>query len=130
MVHMFWEECNELSFYKHICKPDNFMYLNGKNGIYQQVAGIAWKYLEDDEGNFDKIKKKLIENKKIFQFVYLSTYPEVYSFAEKYGIDLRNQFYLKFKDQKDKKYIYLQKSIESYFSKRVLTWCGTRKTCK
>ena len=64
MVHMFWEECNESSFYKHICKPDNFMYLNGKNGIYQQVADIVWKYLEDDERNFDKIKKKLIENKK------------------------------------------------------------------
>ena len=105
MIHMFWEECNEPSFYKHICKRNNFMYLNGKNVIYPQVADIVWKYLEDDEGNFDKIKKKLIENKKIFQFVYSSTYPEVYSFIEKQGIDLRNQFHLKFKDRKDKKNI-------------------------
>ena len=66
MIHMFWEEYNEPSFYKHICKPDNFMYLNGKNVIYPYVADIVWKYLEEDEGNFDKIKKKLIENKKYF----------------------------------------------------------------
>ena len=31
MIHMFWEDCNEPSFYKHICKPESFMYLNGKN---------------------------------------------------------------------------------------------------
>ena len=30
MINMFWEDCNKSSFYKHICKPDNFLYLNGK----------------------------------------------------------------------------------------------------
>ena len=85
MIHMFWEECNKPSLYKHICKPDNFMYLKGKNVIYPHVVNIVWKYLEEDEGNFGKIKKKLIENKKIFQF-------------EKRNIDLRNEFHLKFKD--------------------------------
>ena len=90
------------------------MYLNSKNVIYPHVTDIVWKYLEEDEGNFDKIKKKLIENKTIFQFVYSSTYSEVYSFVEKRRIDLRNEFHLKFKDCKDKMK-YLQKSIESYF---------------
>ena len=52
------------------------MYLNSKNVIYPHVANFVWKYLEEDEENFDKIKNKLIENKKIFQFVYSSTYPE------------------------------------------------------
>ena len=28
MICMFWEECNEPSFYKHIWKPENFLYLN------------------------------------------------------------------------------------------------------
>ena len=65
MIHMFWEECNEPSFYKNICKPDNFMYLNGNNVIYPHLADIVWKYLEENEGNFDKIKKKVIEKKKI-----------------------------------------------------------------
>lgn len=46
MIHMFWEECNESSFYKHLCKSDSFMYLNGKKVIYPHVANIVWKYLE------------------------------------------------------------------------------------
>ena len=28
MICMFWEECNEPSFYKHIWNPENFLYLN------------------------------------------------------------------------------------------------------
>ena len=113
---MFWEDCNESCFYKHICKPDNFLYLNSKNVIYLRVADIAWKYLEQDEQNFEKIRKKLIENTKVFQFVYSSVYPEIYSFVEKRGIDLRNNFHLTFKEWKDKKK-YSQKSIDGYFSK-------------
>ena len=116
VIHMFWEDCKEPSFYKHICKPENFMYLNGKNVIYPRVAEIVHKYIEKNKENFDKLKKKLIKNKKIFQFVYSSAYHEVYSFVEKRGIELRNNFLLKFKDWKDKKK-YLQKSIEGYFSK-------------
>ena len=87
---MFWEDCNEHTFYKHIWKPDNFLYLNGKNVIYPRVADIVWKYLEQDKQNFDKIRKKLIGNKKVFQFVYSSVYPEIYSFVEKRDVDLRN----------------------------------------
>ena len=76
-MNMFWEDCNESCFYKHICKPDNFLYLNSKNVIYLRVADIAWKYLEQDEQNFEKIRKKVIENTKVFQFVYSSVYPEI-----------------------------------------------------
>ena len=79
------------------------MYLNGKNVIYPHVADVVWKYLEADEGNFDQIKNKLIKNKKIFQFVYSSTYTEIYSFIEKRSIDLRNEFHLRLKGWKDKK---------------------------
>ena len=40
-IQMFCEECNEPSFYKHICKPDNFMYLNGKNVIHPYVVEVV-----------------------------------------------------------------------------------------
>ena len=106
MIHMFWEECNEPSFCKYICKRDNFTYLSGKNVIYPHAADTVWKSLEEDEGSFDKTKKKLIKKKQIFQFVYSSTYPEVYSFIEKRDIDLRNEFHLKFQFWKDKKKIF------------------------
>ena len=46
--------------------------------------------MEQDEQNFDKIRKKLIGNKKVFQFVYSSVYPEICSFVEKRDVDLRN----------------------------------------
>ena len=70
IIDMFWEDCNEPSFYKHICKPDNFMYLNGKNVICPRVAEIVWNYIGEDRQNFNKIKKRLVCNMKIFQFVY------------------------------------------------------------
>ena len=73
-------------------------------------------YIEADNKNFDKLKRKLIKNKKIFQLVYSSVYPEVYSFVEKRGVDMRNNFHLKFKEWKDRKK-YSQKSTEGYFSK-------------
>ena len=70
-------------------------------------------YIEADNKNFDKLKRKLIKNKKIFQLVYSSVYPEVYSFVEKRGVDMRNNFHLKFKEWKDRKK-YSQKSILGY----------------
>ena len=103
MISIFWEECNEPSFYKHICKLEKFLYLNGKNVIYPHVAETVWKYIEKYEENFHKLKQNLIENKKIFQFVYATTYPEICTFVEKRGLDLRNNFNLKFKKWKDKK---------------------------
>ena len=78
MIKMFWEDCNEPSFYKHICQPDNFLYINGKNVIHPRVAEIVMHYIEADENNFGKLKRKLIKNQMIFQYVYASAYPEVY----------------------------------------------------
>ena len=52
--------------FKQIYQPDNFMYLNCKNVIHPHIAEILWTYIEKDETNFDKMKKKLQENKKIF----------------------------------------------------------------
>ena len=93
-----------------------FLYLKGKNVIYTQAAEIVLNYIEADDKNFDKLKRKLIENKKIFQFVYSSIYPDVYSFIKKRGMDMRNNVCLKFKEWKDRKK-YSQKSTEGYFFK-------------
>ena len=79
------------------------MHLNNENVIYPGVADIAWKYIKENEQNFDKLKQILIENNKIFQFVYSSAYPEVYCFVKKRGIKLRNNFHLKLKGWKGKK---------------------------
>ena len=52
----------------------------------------------------------------MFQIVYTSIYPEVYSFVETRDVDVRNNFHLKFKEWKDRKN-YSQKLIDGYFSK-------------
>ena len=63
------------------------------------------------------LNKSLSETRKYFSLsIPAPIYPEVYSFVEKRGIKLRNNFHLKFKDRKDRKK-YSQKSIESYFFK-------------
>ena len=59
------------------------MYLNSRNVIHPHVVEIIWKYIEKDETNSNKMKKKLEENKKVFQFVYSTVYPEAYTFIEK-----------------------------------------------
>ena len=64
MINVFWEDCNKLSFYKHIFQSENFLYLNGKNVIYSRAAEIVMNYIEAEDKNFDKLKRKLIENKK------------------------------------------------------------------
>ena len=102
MINMFWEDCNEPSFHKHFCQPHNFFYLNRKNVMYLRVTEVVMNYLEAGEKNFSRLKRKLIENQKIFQYVYLSVYPEVYSFVEKRGVDMKNNFHLKFKEWKDR----------------------------
>ena len=66
MINMFWEDCSKPLFYKHICQPDNFFYLNEKNVIFPRVAEIGMNYIEADEHNFGELKSKLIENQKIF----------------------------------------------------------------
>ena len=51
----------------------------------------------------ESTQKKLIENQKIFQFDCTKAYPEVYSFVEKCGTNLSNEFHLKFMEWKNKK---------------------------
>ena len=102
MIQMFWSQWVDQSFYRCICKVENFMYLNGKSVLYLCVAEIVWNYIEDDEEKFNKMREKFIGNRKTFSFVYSYFYPEIYSFVDKRNIDLRNEFHIKFKEWKVK----------------------------
>ena len=67
------------------------------------MAEIVMNYIEVNENNFNNLKRKLIKNQNIFQYLYASIYPEVDSFVEKRGVDMRNKFHCKSKDWKDRK---------------------------
>ena len=59
LVSMFWDECVDSKFYKHICLPQNFIHLNGKNVLYPKVAEIIWKHIEYDKSNICRMRKKI-----------------------------------------------------------------------
>ena len=102
MMQMFWSLCIDQYFYKHICEPENFMYLNGKKVlilVWRKLFGKTFKR----QKNFVKMRNKFIENQKIFQFAYSYSYPEIYTFVENRGIGIRKEFHVKFKTWKDKK---------------------------
>ena len=41
MIYMLWKECIPAEFYKFICKEEHFLYLNGKNVLYQKIEKLS-----------------------------------------------------------------------------------------
>ena len=103
IMYMFWEECVEKTFYRHICERENFLYLNGKNVPYPRSPEIVMKYIEQDRGNIVRLRRCLQQHKNIVQFIYSRCYPEIYSLIDKRGIEIKREFLLTFKSWKDKK---------------------------
>ena len=57
-------------FYKNFCKSKNFIYLNGENVLHPKTSKTIMKYIEEDEENYEKVKKNFLgNNKKINMFV-------------------------------------------------------------
>ena len=54
IIYMFWDECIEKTFYKHICENENFMYLNGKNVLYVKTVQIVMDYSNKNPINIIK----------------------------------------------------------------------------
>ena len=108
IIYMFWDECVEKTFYRHICERDNFLYLNGKNVLYPGLAEIVMDYINKTPVNIIRLRKCLQRNKNTVQLVYSRCYPEIYSLIDKKGIGIQGEFLLAFKSWKDKKKFQLQ----------------------
>ena len=48
----------------------------GKNVLYPRASQMVWNYIEKDEKDFEKMRKCLVTNNKIFQYDYAKCYPE------------------------------------------------------
>ena len=59
IIYMFWEECVEKTFYRHICERENFLYLNEKNVLYPRSAEIVMIDVEQDSENIVRLKRYL-----------------------------------------------------------------------
>ena len=103
MIYMLWKECVPSEFYRLICREEYFLYLNSKNVLYPKVAEIVWKFIAEDDKNYNKLRNNVCQLKEIFQDVYAMVYPEIYCTTECRVFDLKSMFQLIFKTYKDKK---------------------------
>ena len=46
MISILWKECMPQRFYKHICKDENFLYLNRKNVLQPKVSETITEFLK------------------------------------------------------------------------------------
>ena len=75
---MLWKECKLQKLYQHICKENNFLYLNGKNVLLPKVSEEINEYLNEDTETYNEMKNNLSQYKNIFQYVYLNIFPQIY----------------------------------------------------
>ena len=66
MINMFWEECNGPSFFKHIYRPENFLYLNCKNVIHPHKKQQE-EIVPDEDISFILPKISTISDEWIFE---------------------------------------------------------------
>ena len=116
MIYMLWKECVSAKFYKHICKEQTFLYLNGKNVLQPKVVHIINDFIREDENNYKELRNNLSSYKSIFQYVYSNIFPEIYCATGKRGFSLKSNFHIIFKTYKDKKSweVSLGKNPENY----------------
>ena len=123
MIYMLWKECIPAEFYKFICKEEHFLYLNGKNVLYQKIREIVWKFIYENENIYNQLRNNFCQFKEIFQYVYLIVYPEIYCTTERRGFNLKSTFKLVFIAYKDKKKLeHLDKEPSNFTKERNQTF--------
>ena len=71
--------------------------------MYPNIAETVWKFIGEDDKNFNKLRNILCQFYKIFQYVSTLVYPKIYCKTERRGFDLKSTFQLILKTYKDKK---------------------------
>ena len=59
--------------YKYVCLEENFLYLNRKNLLYPKVSEIIWKFIQNDEKNYSKLRNNLVSLATFFN-TFILTY--------------------------------------------------------
>ena len=112
MIYMLWNECVcLLIFVSTFVRNRTFYILTRKNVLYPKVSEIVWKFIQNDEKNYNKLRNNLCQFKNIFQYVYSNIYLEVYCSTERRGFDLKSTLQLAFKAYKNKKKLNKQEKI-------------------
>ena len=83
MVYMLWRECVPSEFFKHICKDENFKYLNGQDVRQPGAVEIVGNFIDQGKQNLRMLQEHLAQYKHIYQYVYSHVFPEIYRSSEK-----------------------------------------------
>ena len=103
VIYMLWEESMPMHFYKHICRDEIFLYLNGKIVFQAKVSEIITEVLKEKKENYLELKNNLSQYKYIFQYVFSNVFPEIYCSTERRGFNIKSTFHIMLKTYKDKK---------------------------
>ena len=65
MIYMLWKEWTFINLFA----KKNIFFVNG-NVLYLKIAKIVWKFINENEKNYNQLKNNLCQFKEIFQYVY------------------------------------------------------------
>ena len=66
MIYMVWKECVPTSFYTHICKEQNFLYLDGKNQKLLKLLLILLRKMKTFISNWETIYQVIKASSSMF----------------------------------------------------------------
>ena len=66
MICMLWKEYMPQKFCQHICKENNFFYLNGENVLQPKVSEIVTEFLKEGDQNYIELRNSLSQYKNVF----------------------------------------------------------------
>ena len=90
-------------FYKHICKDEHFLYLNGKNFLQPKVSDIMSEFLKEGKENYLELRNNLSHYKDILQYVCYNVFSAIHCSTQRRGSNLKSIYHIMFKTYKDKK---------------------------
>ena len=118
-INVLWSYLMPGTLYNFICREDNFKILNKVKLKFNEVNEIIKLFLEDEtissqKQQFNTLKNYLIENAKLYQFIYANLFPRCFARVDDYGVQSKTKFNVHYKNYINQKNIYewYQKNLE------------------
>ena len=110
-INVLWSYLMPGTLYNFICREDNFKILNKVKLKFNQVNEIIKLFLEDEtissqKQQFNTLKNYLIENAKLYQFIYANLFPRCFARVDDYGVQSKTKFNVHYKNYINQKNIF------------------------
>ena len=110
-VNVLWSFMMPGTLYNFICKDENFKILNKLKLKFNEVNEIIKLFIEDNsiysqQQQIDTLKSYLVENAKLYQFIYSNLFPRCFAKVDDYGIQSKTKFNVQYKNYLNQKNIF------------------------